>query len=146
MPNSKILIRFTIVMLITMAAVAVAAEILASGFGIDISSGIAIASLIAPSLDAGINYAKKTGLALDNARMWRLSGLFASINFFVPLLLLVVWLAIAGASVSELISGLASPLVLLTLAVVFGMSVLGARLFLGMGVKNGLKGQEERKG
>ncbi len=139
MTNTQIFIRFAGVTVATLVALAIAAGLLASFAGIDLGSGLGIVSIIVPAMDAGQNYARKTGSALSKGQMWRIAFGGFLINVLVSLPLVAIIASITGLDLTPIFEVLGIG-ALVGIGMVFAIFyILIARFFIGLGQRQALK-------
>ena len=145
MTDAQILKRYAVVTAITMVALIALSIGLSVYAGYDMTAGAGIATVIAPALDAGGNYVRKTGALLDKRRMWVLAMIGMLINLGIGIL---IFAAVEVVSGEGLVRALSEPGVLfflmISMPIILGLYMVVGRIFIGFGARQELKRQEKQ--
>lgn len=144
MSDTQILKRYTVVTLITLAAVMAITYVLEVFVGVDAGAGMGVVSVALPALDAGGNYARLTGVALHKGRMWALAFYGALINFAVGILILSAVSLAFGQNLAVALLQVGWVVLVAVLLIVGVIYVLMGRFFIGFGMRQDLKRQQKQ--
>ncbi|MEO0939808.1 MAG: ABZJ_00895 family protein [Pseudomonadota bacterium] len=134
MTDTQIVRRFAVVTLIVYAAVAAVTMILQAVANYESGAGLGLVTIIVPALEAGQTQARRTGQALDGARMWKLSGIFGLVSLVLSSALAFAASLVLGLNeIAQMMAGAAPGQLALFALVVLAIYILAGRLFLGFG-------------
>ena len=135
----NLLVRYTIVYILAVAAVQIAGMLLAR-FMPDIGSpsGLAFVPSIIAAMDAGQSYFKSNGTRPENVYSWKVAVLFSAISFLVSMLI-VVLLDALDFPVVEMMNQAGPKVLAVALALFFVLHIVISRLMFGSGAKTASK-------